>query len=72
MLIFLVFMWGVQVILVGAPAHKFKVMKEFGIDHTIKLEEFFPQHHHLMVIPGLKASASLTIKIMYGTVDHKY
>lgn len=29
-----------QVIVVGAPAHRLKVVKEFGIDHTISIEEF--------------------------------
>jgi hypothetical protein len=29
----------VQVIVVGAPAHRLNVVKEFGIDHTISLEE---------------------------------
>ena len=35
----------VQVIVVGAPAHRLNIVKEFGIDHTINIEEV---HSHTL------------------------
>jgi hypothetical protein len=33
--------WNVQVIVVGAPAHRLKVVKEFGIDATVSIDEVY-------------------------------
>lgn len=44
---------AIQVIVVGAPAHRLEVVKEFGIDHTINLEEFRDSGKRLAVVREL-------------------